>query len=176
MIPQQRSEIVQALESSREEFNAAAAGVAEAQGKAKPAPDRWSVLECVEHVVVVEKRYLDLLAAAKMLEAPRVDKQKEAAITAQFPDRTTKREAPEAVRPAGRFTSLAQALEQFNATRSQAIRFAQDRQADLYRMTAEHPRMGALNGAEMLLVIAGHGRRHAEQIREIKAASAKAAK
>jgi uncharacterized damage-inducible protein DinB len=176
MIPQQRSEIVQVLESSRDEFNAAAAGMAEAQTKAKPAQDRWSVLECVEHVVIVEERYLERLAGAARLETPRVDKQREAEITAQFPDRTTRRVAPEGVRPTGRFASLAQALEQFNATRSRVVRFAEDRGPDLYRLAAEHPRLGTVNGSEMLLIIAGHARRHADQIREIKAALASPAR
>jgi uncharacterized damage-inducible protein DinB len=173
MTPEARSEIVQILEKNREEFNAAAAGITEAHTKAKPAQDRWSVLECVEHVVIVEEQYLERLAGATRLEAPRVDKQKEAGIIAQFPDRTTRRVAPEALRPRGRFASLAQALEQFNTTRSQVVRFAKDRQPDLYQLAAEHPRLGTVNGFEVLLIIAGHAQRHADQIHEIRAALAK---
>jgi len=172
MTTQARSEIVQILETGREEFNAAAAGM-EAEAKAKPAPDRWSVLECVEHVVIVEENNLGKLTQATRQEAARIDKKKEAEIVAQFPDRSTRHSAPEAARPTGRFASLAQALERFNAVRNQVVRFAEDRQPDLYRLTTEHRRLGTVNGAEMLLIIAGHARRHADQIREIKAALGK---
>ena len=172
MTTQTRSEIVQILETGREEFNAAAAGM-EAKAKAKPAQDRWSVLECVEHVVIVEENGLGKLAQAARLDVPRIDKEKEASIMAQFPDRTTRHIAPDAVRPTGRFASLDEALEHFNAIRTQVVQFAQDRQPDLYRLTTEHRRLGTVNGAEMLLIIAGHAWRHADQIREIKAALGK---
>ena len=172
MKPEERSEIVQILEDGRKELNAAA-HLAEAQAKTRPATDRWSVLECVEHVVAVEERYLERLTGATRLDSPRVDKQKETEIKAQFPDRTTRRAAPEPLVPKGRFASLAQALEQFNATRDQVVRFAVERQSDLYRLSMEHPRLGAVNASEMLLIIACHGRRHADQIREIRAALAK---
>jgi len=147
--------------------------MAEAQTKTRPAQDRWSVLECVEHVVIVEEKNLAKLAEAERLESPRIDKQKEGEIIAQIPDRTTRYIAPEAGRPTGRFVSLAQALEQFNAIRSKSVRFAEDRQADLYRIAVEHARLGTVNGAEMLLIIAGHARRHADQIREIQTALGK---
>jgi hypothetical protein len=47
------------------------------------------------------------------------------------------------------------------------------RATDLYSLAAEHPRFGPRNGLEMLLIISGHAQRHAEQIRETKAAVAK---
>lgn len=147
--------------------------MAEAQTKIKLAQDRWSVLECVEHVVIVEEKNLGRLAGAKRLDAPHIDKQKVAEIMVQIPDRTTRYIAPEVARPMGRFASLSQALERFNATRSQVVQFAEDRQSDLYGLATEHVRLGTVNGAEMLLIIAGHARRHADQIREIRTALGK---
>ena len=44
MAPEERSEIVQILENSRREFNAAAGGVAESQASVRPEAGRWSVL------------------------------------------------------------------------------------------------------------------------------------
>jgi hypothetical protein len=79
-------------------------------------------------------------------------------------------QAPEAVLPGGRFTTLAQALEQFNAGRTRSIQFAEDRCDELYFLASEHPRFGPVNGVELLIIIAGHCRRHAEQIRETRAA------
>jgi uncharacterized damage-inducible protein DinB len=170
MAPEERSEIVQHLERSRQEFMAAVAGVNEAQAKVRPDPARWSVLDCVEHVATVEVRFLGFLEAARKLDAPSVDKDKEAGLLLRIPDRTTRLNAPEAVLPTGRFTTLAQALEQFQAGRTRSIQFAQDRSGDLYYLASEHPRLGPMNGAEFLILIAAHARRHAAQIHEVRAA------
>ena len=70
MAPEQRSEIVQTLESGRQDFMAAVAGLTEEDAKARPDPERWSVLDCVEHVTTVEGRFLGWLEAAKKLDAP----------------------------------------------------------------------------------------------------------
>lgn len=104
-------------------------------------------------------------------DAARVDPEKEATIAAMVTDRSIRRQAPEPVAPKGRFTSMAQALDHFNATRGRTIRFAEERGADLYQLAAEHPRFGPINGNELLLIIANHARRHAEQIREITGAA-----
>lgn len=167
--PAERSEIVEHLERSRQEFMAAVAGLTEAQAKARSDPERWSVLDCVEHVTRAEERFLGWLEAAKKLDAPRVDKEKEAGLMARITDRSTRAKSPEAVLPAGRFTTLGQALEQFNVERTRSIEFAQDRGDDLYCLTAEHPRFGPINGVEFLIIIAGHSRRHAAQILEARA-------
>jgi hypothetical protein len=170
MAPKERSEIVENLERSRQEFIAAVAGLTEAQANIRPDPARWSVLDCVEHVATVEERFLGWLTAAQKLEAPRVDKEKEAGLMARVPDRSTRVKAPEAVVPNGRFKTLAQALEQFNAGRTRSVQFAEDRCDDLYCLASEHPRFGPVNGVELLIITAGHSRRHAEQIRETRAA------
>jgi DinB superfamily len=170
MAPGQGSEIVQTLESGRQDFMAAVEGLTEQEAKARPDPERWSVLDCVEHVTTVEERFLGWLEAAKKLDAPNVDKEKEAGLMVRIPDRTTRIMAPEAVCPIGRFTTLGQALVQFNAGRTRSIRFAEDRCGDLYCLASEHPRLGPMNGVEFLIIIAAHARRHAAQIRETRAA------
>jgi len=170
MAPKERTEIIEHLERSRQEFIAAVAGLSESQAKARPDPQRWSVLDCVEHVAMVEERFQGWLHGAKKLDAPRVDKAKEADLTARTPDRSSRVKAPEAVVPAGRFQTLAQALEQFNAGRTRSIQFAEERSEDLYSLAAEHPRFGPLNGMELLIIVAGHSRRHGEQIKETRAA------
>jgi uncharacterized damage-inducible protein DinB len=170
MAPQEKTEIVQHLERGREELIAAVAGLSDSQAATRPDPARWSVLDCVEHITIVEDRFLAWLNNAKKLEAARVDKEKEAGLLARVADRSARAQAPEAVVPAGRFASLAAAVEQFNVNRNRSVQFAQDRFDELYSLAAEHPRFGPLNGSELLMVIVGHARRHALQIQEVRAA------
>jgi uncharacterized damage-inducible protein DinB len=174
MAPRERTELVHNLERSRQEFLAAVAGLTDSEAKLRPDPDRWSVLDCVEHVTSVEERFLGWLQAAEKLDSPCVDKEKEAGLTQRIPDRSMRLQAPEAAWPKGRFTSLEQAMEQFNTGRTRSIQFAEDRSDDLYLLASAHPRLGPMNGVEFLLIIAGHARRHAQQIRETRAALEKA--
>jgi hypothetical protein len=168
MAPAERTEIVENLERSRQEFMAAVVGLTEAQAQARPDPERWSVLDCVEHVAIVEDRFLGWLEAAKKSDQPRVDKEKEAGLMVRIPDRSARAKSPEAVLPTGRFATLGQALEQFNLERTRSIEFAKNRCDDLYCLASEHPRFGPVNGVELLIIIAGHSRRHAAQILEAR--------
>ena len=170
MAPAAAVDIIEILEKSREDFHASAKGLPESLAKTRPEENRWSVLECVEHVTTVEEMFLKRLAGGEYTEAPPEDKTKEAALAQRFVDRTTKRQAPETVLPKGRFTSLAEGLQQFQSARDSTLQFARERAADLYTLASVHPAFGPLNGVEALMIIAGHARRHAEQIREVRAA------
>jgi uncharacterized damage-inducible protein DinB len=169
MAPVERSEIVQHLERGRAEFLASVAGLSASQVTIRPDPARWSVLDCVEHVTIVEERFLGWLENAKKLDTPRVDKEKEAGLLVRVADRSTRAQSPEAVLPTGRFKTLELALEQFNLNRTRSIQFAQDRSDELHCLAAEHPRFGPMNGAEFLMIITAHARRHAAQIQEVRA-------
>ncbi len=168
MAPQESIDIVQCLEDSRAEFIAAAAELAELQAKTSPAPGRWSVLECVEHVVVAESRFSVWLQNPIPEPAPPMDKAKESTILSRVAGRATAVQAPEPVRPTGRFATLAEALAEFGTIRASTIRFAESQGAGLYTLAAKHPFLGVCNGAELMVLIAAHSRRHAAQIREIR--------
>src|SRR5258707_7285283 len=84
------TEILAVLENSRQQFIAVSEGVLEAQAKTAPAPGRWSVLDCVEHVTIVEERFLGWLENGRKLDAPRIDPPIEARLAARVRDRATK--------------------------------------------------------------------------------------
>jgi len=169
MAPPERSAIVEILEDSRADFHAAVDGVSELDAKLCPAPGRWSVLECVEHIVISESRLLGWLENPIVDSAPPANKEKEAKLLS-LANRTQRVEAPEPSRPTGRFATLAEAMEQFDSARAGSIRFAESRGAGLYTLAAKHPFFGLCNGQEVMLLMATHARRHATQIREIRAA------
>jgi DinB superfamily len=80
MAPQESIDVLQCLRDSGVEFLAAVEGLSEAQAETSPAPGRWSVAECVEHVVVAETRFLGWLRNPIPEPPSPVDKQREAAI------------------------------------------------------------------------------------------------
>jgi uncharacterized protein YjbI with pentapeptide repeats len=166
--------LLEFLEAGRLDFREATKNVSAAQATIKPSEGSWSVLDCVEHVVTVEDRFLGWIAEEKSVE-PKPDTDKELRILSVMRSRLNKREAPEAVRPAGRFKDLTTALQEFEKVRDRTVEVLRERGDSLYSIGAKHRFFGDINGIELMHLIDGHARRHAEQIREICESLPKAA-
>jgi len=136
----------------------------------RPAPDRWSVLECVEHLVVSEDYLFSQMVASHHSDRPIVNDRREALILSRGLDRTVKVPSPEVGRPTGRFSTLAEATERFLASRKRTIDFVEGCDDDLRSKLTTHPIVGIVSCYETLLMMAVHPRRHALQVEEIKAA------
>jgi hypothetical protein len=147
------------LESARA---ALVSSLTKEQARTRPAPDRWSVLGCLEHVCYVERRFLRMVRESEAGRPAERDAAKEAALT----DRSNRRTAPEAVHPFGRYQSISEALRDFNAVRDETLRFASEEGVNLLSRSARHLVFGPSNGVETLLLIGCHGRRHTAQMRE----------
>jgi len=167
MTSQDINSILQALDDSRAELHAAMEGLTDEQTRTRPAPNRWSVLDCVEHLFVVEGRVLARLENPEQTPAPDANAAREQKLT-NVDKRDTRISAPDASLPVGRFTSLTQALDSFDAARTHTIAFAKSRGAGVYTISSVHPVFGPLNGADTLILAAAHTRRHIDQIREVR--------
>lgn len=157
--------LIDILERGRQDFLDSTHNVSPEQARAKPTPGCWSVLECIEHVVAVEDRYLSWLSSGTEV-APQRDFEKEMRLFTTIRSRLTKVEAPDAVHPRGRSGTLPAALAEFQAVRDRSVRMVEERGDGLYSIGVQHPYFGKVNGAEMIQLIDGHARRHADQIRE----------
>lgn len=166
MAPQETQDVAGQLESARAELVTLVSSLSEEQARTRPAPDRWSVLECMEHVSFVERRFLGMVKASEPGAPVARDAARESALKHRVEDRSNRRVAPEFVRPTGKYASLPEALADFNAAREETLRFAAEQGANLLTRSASHPVLGPMNGVETLLLIVGHGRRHTEQMRE----------
>lgn len=165
MNPQPQQTLLAVLEDGRRDVLTALQGLSDAQALTKPAPDRWCPLECIEHVVVVEDRFLGWIANGSSIE-PVQDDEKASGLFGMVTNRTVKAQAPEAVRPTGRFQTVAEAVEAFNAARDRSVQVVKARSSELLSVGVKHPRFGDMNAAELIHLISGHACRHAAQIRE----------
>lgn len=167
MTDEERKAAVAALEASQAEFTEAVRGLSDQQWVHKPAPDCWSVGECVEHITLVEQRVLGLITALPPSAGP-LPKIDDAELVKMVLNRSTKLRAPGFIQPtqagAGRLASIA-ALDH---VRAKSLDFARSTQADLRKAVAPHPYFGPLDGYQWLVMIAAHMRRHVEQIGEVK--------
>jgi DinB superfamily len=85
-------------------------GLSPAQWKFKPAADRWSIAEIVEHMVLAQEFTLGPVQqqlAKATSAADRDSKAVDAFIVNQLPDRITKFQAPDFLEPNGRWTPAA---------------------------------------------------------------------
>lgn len=157
--------LVGILEAGRRDFLDATRGISLQQASALPDRGGWSILECIEHVVTVEDRYLGWISNGEPI-SPQRNPEKELRLFTIVRSRLTKVEAPEVVRPCGRFDLLTTALAEFETVRNRSIHMVQELGEALYSIGVKHPFFGKLNAAELVQLMDGHARRHAEQIRE----------
>jgi uncharacterized damage-inducible protein DinB len=162
-----RDQLLEKLNSGRDEFLAAVEGVTEAQAAAKPATG-WSILECAEHVAVVEENLRRRLMEQATPTESEMSREREAFFAAVAANRGRKIAAPEVALPTGRFATLSDAVECFCRNREQTIAYIATCQDDLRRLTTDHPMIGAVSGQETLILMMAHPFRHAAQLRELR--------
>ena len=172
MNPAERDKLLKGLEESRERLLLMANNLTREQLHYRPAPDRWTVAECLEHISVVEARVLG--AIQKTLEAgPDPSKRsvlegKDDALIAGAVARITRFKAPEPLVPTGRWPDD-RLLKEFEGTRRETRAFAAGTTADLRRHFYKHPALGDLDLYQWMLLIAGHCDRHRLQGEEVMA-------
>jgi hypothetical protein len=160
------------LESTRQGVIDATKGLSSAQWNFKSAPDRWSVAEVAEHIAAAED-YLRSLVVDKVMTAPPRPAGEDLAaidemVVKMVPDRTTKRQAPEPLKPTNRFGSGEGALKHFAEARTTTEDFLK-KTPDLREHAIDSPMGKKLDAYEWILFIGAHSERHTKQILEVKA-------
>ncbi|MGA9883997.1 MAG: DinB family protein [Candidatus Acidiferrales bacterium] len=165
-----RERAVSYLSQTRDNILRAASGLSPAQLQFKPAPGRWSVAECLEHIVTVEHRVLDGMTSA--LQQP-VESAKRSAFDGRddellqiVTDRSNPRQAPEAIHPSNRWPHD-QLIPEFQAARKRSIDLAANSECDPRQHFFAHRAFGELDCYQWLLLVAAHGDRHRAQIDEV---------
>jgi hypothetical protein len=174
---QERDKAVAELEGSKKAFLEATKGLSEAQWNFKPAPDRWSVKECAEHIALSEG-FIFTIISERIMTAPANPEKKEAAqgkddkIVPMMQDRSHKATAPEPIDPAKNPPMTADAaVALFVKNRAKTIDYIKTTKDDLRDHLYDHPvpAIGTLDAYQWILLTSGHSRRHTLQILEVKA-------
>jgi hypothetical protein len=126
MTATERARIVQLLRDSEKEYLSAIEDVSEEQWNWKPAPDRWSVGQTAEHILLAESTLFR--AVGQAIKAPPDPNWEEKTagktelLERVMPDRSGKAVAPEPVQPQG--LSKAEVMRRFKELRANTIKFA----------------------------------------------------
>jgi DinB superfamily len=171
---EERDRAVDYLKQTQKDFLAATDGLSEAQWKFKAAPDRWSIAETAEHIAVTEDTIWKLVSE-KMMKSPATPEKaaeangKDEVILTKIPDRSRKAQAPEQLKPTGRWATRALLDKDFENTRRQEIAFLEETKEDLRSRFEEHPFLKTIDAYQWLLLNGAHCKRHTAQILEVKA-------
>ena len=161
------------LAASRERLLRAVEGLSSEQRSFRVSEDRWSVADCVEHLVMVEAFVFGSMKRS-LASPPDPAKQaevrgKEQVILEMVPSRHRKVKGPDAVMPTQRWQNFEGLLREFETVRARTVQFATETQADLCSHFFPHPILGDLDCYQWLLFLGTHCERHVRQLEEVKA-------
>jgi hypothetical protein len=164
-----KARLLEALRKGGEAFLFSVAGVDEAACRLRPAVNRWSVLECAEHVAVAEEVMLALVSGERNTRDPEGPKRDDR-ILRSGTGRSTRFEASDQSQPRGRFSTLAEAVTHFQVVHQRTLRLVEQTGEDLRATEVKHPHhvVGVISTYECLLLMGSHAQRHALQIEEVR--------
>ena len=169
----EKDRALQYLESTKKGVLDATKGLSAAQWNFKPAPDRWSVAEVMEHLAAAEDMLRGMMQE-QVMKSPAVPprtaeeiKKGDESVLAMVPDRSHKAQAPEPLKPSNRFGSPGAAQKHFVESRAATEEYLKNA-SGLRAHLGESP-LGKLDGYEFVLFTAAHSERHTKQMLEVKA-------
>jgi len=153
-------------------FNTAVNNLSEAQLNFRPAPDKWSIAECIEHITLAELEFPKILER-EMQQPSNPDlrtkiKIKDEEIQSKMTSRKWKAKSPEIFKPSNKFANAKEVIEVFQNQRNQTIRYVETTKDDLRNHFWKHPLTGKIDLYQTLLLMSAHLERHIEQIENIK--------
>jgi hypothetical protein len=162
------------LESTKKGVVDATKGLSDTQWNFKPAPDRWSIAQVMEHIAAAED-LLRGMTQEQVMKSPAIAPRDaaevnkiDAGVLAQVPDRSQKRQAPDPLKPTNRFGPPAEAEKHFLESRAATEQFLTTTPG-LRAHAIDSPMGVKLDGYEWVLFIAAHSERHTKQMLEVKA-------
>ena len=171
MTQQEREKALALLSRTRVTLQEAVAGVTPDEAQWKPGPDRWSILEYVEHLVVSDDGLVALVKRTMAQPATPETQEERAAREQRIRETPIPRganRAPEALQPPGKFTTVAEAMQAFEAARDRTIVFTNTVEGDLRSHFSNHGVLGPLDAYQWLLGNARHVETHSAHIREVR--------
>jgi hypothetical protein len=162
----ERQRLVAHLEMTSRWFADEVSGLSQAQLEFRRAPGAWTILEVVEHLLVVGPIYWqDLQKAMQARPSGKTLMSRDADILWYGIDRTHRETALTAESPKGQLRDLSAGLEAYRKQHAQLLQYISTTKDDLRSHIVERQ---ACDAYQWALLISTHDQRHILQIREIK--------
>ena len=175
MTPAERELLLKELDQTLERLLSIVQGLTWEQLEYREAPDRWSLAENLEHIILAERFTLGLVQktlgdAPTPPDAPAAREavdQDERLRNTLAESRKHRLQAPEPFKPTGRWP-LAELWPEFEATRERTREFVSSAPGDLRRHSAPHFGFGPLDCYQWLVLIGSRCDRHCAQSERVK--------
>lgn len=169
---EERTFLVNLLENSLTKFERCVADLTEAQLAFRPAKNKWTIAECIEHICLAELRFPQIVGEELQKPAEPARRKKIKVNNEQIIRRLTNRrwraKAPEIFTPSGRFATIEDAKNTFRNQRLQTINYVLTTNDDLRNHFWRHPATGVVDLYQTMVLMSAHLERHLAQIEEIK--------
>lgn len=172
------AQAIQYFDKTRRRVIDVTASLSDAQWQFKPAPDRWSTAEILEHMTIVHGVVLARLQR-ELSAAPAPSRDSDARIldaliTEKIPDRSIKAKAPDFIQPTGTVAPV-DAVDRLFRAYEHLTAFLEST-PELRDHVLESPPLKVVtkgqyslsDGYQWALTLAAHDERHARQIQEVK--------
>ncbi|MFD0957571.1 DinB family protein [Virgibacillus alimentarius] len=151
---------------ARQEILDVVSGLSDEVLNKKVEEDRWSIMQVLEHLYLIEKAVTHSIAdQIENGENKEVSKKP----IEMSVDRSTKAKAPSFAQPSNEFITLNEMKEKLAASRADLTKLAESAEAKiLEQRTYPHPAFGDLSLKQWIPFIGYHEKRHLKQIEEVK--------
>ena len=166
-----RSKAIDYLKSTQSALQASLKGLSEEQLNFKSTEEAWSIQECVEHITISEKLIFSFAQGSlegKADPSKREElKMSDEDIFNLITNRSNKVKTRPEFEPNNQFGSYDGSLKTFKKLRKEHINYIKKTQDDLRNHYFEFP-FGLADTYQVVIFMAGHSKRHIDQIEEIK--------
>jgi hypothetical protein len=174
---QERQQAVEHLTQTKQKFLDSVNGLSAEQLSFKPAPDRWSVADVVEHLALAEEMFSGMILDQIMKKTPATPEKRAAAagkekeVLKGVVDRSQKFQAPEMLAPGKKkWATTEETLNAFTAKRDEHLAYLVKTQDPLHHHFAAAPGgTNELDAWQWFLFMSAHVARHTAQVEEVKA-------
>lgn len=168
----EKNKMNEILNSSLIKFNSAINNLSEAQLNFRPATDKWSIAECIEHIALAELEFPKILER-EMQKPSNPDlrskiKIKDDEIQPKMTSKKWKAKSPEIFKPSNKFAKASEAITAFQNQRNKTISYVETTKDDLRNHYWKHPLTGIIDLYQTLILMSAHLERHIEQIENVK--------
>jgi hypothetical protein len=171
-IPQgERDRMLSYYHATRKQVLDVVAGLSDAQMNYRPAPEKWSIRDVLEHLTLSEESIMAFSTTGLKRSEPKPEtRMEDAKFIAIVADRSRPAQAPEMLRPSGKWKTRQALADEFRARRDRNIAWIRSTQEPLRHTYTKMP-MGVVDTYQALLMIPSHTERHLAQISEVKSSA-----
>ena len=164
--PLERQRLVAHMEMTARWLEDEVSGLSPRQLSYRPSPTAWSILEVLDHLVVVGPIYWKDLQNARPVNGPRAGLMNDIDVLWYGIDRTNREIALPTETPSRKVKDVPHAMEAYRAQHAKLLKYVRTTKDDLRSRVVDRQQSDAYQWA---LLISTHEQRHILQIREIKA-------